>query len=76
MSYASRRSVVARGLDTIKATKGEKTSDIEGLSLDADYTKQQDLRRSQRVVPPGELRAQSQRVDPRELSQRLPPHKR
>ena len=37
LSYASKRSVVARGLDTIKATKGEKTSDIEGLALDADY---------------------------------------
>lgn len=40
LSYASKRSVVARGLDTIKATKGEKTSDIEGLALDADYGKQ------------------------------------
>jgi len=40
LSYASRRTVVARGLDQIKATRGEKTSDIEGLSLDADYSKQ------------------------------------
>jgi len=45
LSYASRRSVVARGLDQIKATRGEKTSDIEGLSLDADYTR--------RVARPG-----------------------
>jgi twitching motility protein PilT len=39
LSYASRRSVVARGLDQIKATRGEKTSDIEGLSLDAEYAR-------------------------------------
>jgi twitching motility protein PilT len=39
LSYATRRSVVARGLDQIKATKGEKTSDIEGLALDADYSR-------------------------------------
>jgi twitching motility protein PilT len=45
LSYASRRSVVARGLDQIKATRGEKTSDIEGLALDADY--------SRRVARPG-----------------------
>jgi twitching motility protein PilT len=40
LSYASKRSVVARGLDAIKATKGEKTSDIEGLALDVDYGRQ------------------------------------
>jgi len=45
LSYASRRSVVARGLDVIKTTKGEKTSDIEGLSLDKEYSKQ--------ITPPG-----------------------
>jgi twitching motility protein PilT len=45
LSYASRRSVVARGLDQIKATRGEKTSDIEGLSLDAEY--------GRRVARPG-----------------------
>jgi twitching motility protein PilT len=50
LSYASRRSVVARGLDQIKATRGEKTSDIEGLSLDADYSKQ--VRRPGRPARP------------------------
>jgi twitching motility protein PilT len=45
LSYASRRSAVARGLDQIKATRGEKTSDIEGLSLDAEY--------GRRVARPG-----------------------
>jgi hypothetical protein len=45
--------VVARGLDQVKATKGEKTSDIEGLSLDAEYAKQMDPRRkTQRIGPP------------------------
>jgi twitching motility protein PilT len=53
LSYASKRSVVARGLDAIKATKGEKTSDIEGLSLDTEYVKQPDPRsRSYRFGPP------------------------
>ncbi|MFB3819406.1 MAG: type IV pilus twitching motility protein PilT [Candidatus Methylomirabilales bacterium] len=64
LSYASKRSVIARGLDGIKATKGEKTSDIEGLSLDAEYSRQQDLR------------AKSQRIDPRLTSQRVQPPKR
>ncbi len=40
LSYASRRTVLARGLDQVKATKGEKTSDIEGLALDKDYSRQ------------------------------------
>jgi twitching motility protein PilT len=63
LSYASKRSAVARGLDTIKATKGEKTSDIEGLSLDAEYARQQDQK------------ARSQRLDPRGQSQRIPPRR-
>jgi twitching motility protein PilT len=37
LAYASNRSVVARGLDSIKAAKGEQTSDIEGLALDTEY---------------------------------------
>jgi len=59
LSYASKKSVVARGLDTIKASKGEKTTDIEGLSLDADYTKDHDSKKSGRVDP-----RKSQRVGP------------
>ncbi len=73
MSYASKRSVIARGLDSIKATKGEKTSDIEGLSLDVEYSAPQDPRRSQRITPPGDPRGQPQRPDPRGQSQRLDP---
>lgn len=41
LAYASKRSVIARGLDAFKATKGEKTSDIEGLALDTGYRQQQ-----------------------------------
>jgi twitching motility protein PilT len=37
MLYASQRSVVRRGLDTIKNARGEKTTDLEGLALDDDY---------------------------------------
>ena len=48
LSYASRKSVVARGLDQYKASKGEKTSDIESLTMDAEYAKPSDLRRTPR----------------------------
>lgn len=40
ISYASRKSAISRGLDQIKATKGEKTTDIEGLKLDDSYSVQ------------------------------------
>ncbi|MEW6670003.1 MAG: PilT/PilU family type 4a pilus ATPase [Thermodesulfobacteriota bacterium] len=40
MSYASRKAIVGRAIDGIKQTRGEKTTDIEGLSLDQDYGKQ------------------------------------
>jgi twitching motility protein PilT len=39
MLYASKRSVVQRGLDQIKGRRGEKTTDIEGLALDQEYEK-------------------------------------
>ena len=51
LSYASRRSVVARGLDQYKAGKGEKTSDIDGLAMDAEYAKPSDPRQRRRAVP-------------------------
>ncbi len=35
--YATRRAVVARGIDNIKSGKGEKTTDIEGLAMDEGY---------------------------------------
>ncbi|MBF0572273.1 MAG: PilT/PilU family type 4a pilus ATPase [Desulfamplus sp.] len=37
IGYASRRAVVGRGLDFIKASRGEKTTDIDGLEIDDEY---------------------------------------
>ncbi len=37
LSYASKRSVVGRGIDSIKSERGEKTTDIEGLTIDEEY---------------------------------------
>ncbi len=39
VAYATRKAIVQRGIDTIKQTRGEKTSEIEGLKLDLDYSK-------------------------------------
>ncbi|MBF0592350.1 MAG: PilT/PilU family type 4a pilus ATPase [Nitrospirae bacterium] len=39
MAYASRKAIVGRGIDNVKSSKGEKTTDIDGLSLDKDYSK-------------------------------------
>jgi twitching motility protein PilT len=41
MSFASRKAVVGRAVDAIKQSRGEKTTDIEGLSLDDSYGKKQ-----------------------------------
>ncbi|MDD5206486.1 MAG: PilT/PilU family type 4a pilus ATPase, partial [Desulfobacterales bacterium] len=41
MSFASRKAVVGRAVDAIKQSRGEKTTDIEGLSLVDDYGKKQ-----------------------------------
>ncbi len=38
MSYSSHRSSIKRGMDTIKAARGEKTSDISGLHLEEEET--------------------------------------
>lgn len=40
MSYSSRKAVVGRAIDQIKASRGEKTTTIEGLSIDEEYGKQ------------------------------------
>lgn len=37
MAYASRKAVVGRGLDTLKAARGEKTTDIDDLAMDGEY---------------------------------------
>lgn len=39
LAYASRRGVVGRGMDSIKSDRGEATTDIEDLEVDADYSK-------------------------------------
>ena len=37
MSYSSRKSVMGRIIDSIKSTRGEKTTTIEELAIDNDY---------------------------------------
>ncbi|MBI3809171.1 MAG: PilT/PilU family type 4a pilus ATPase [Nitrospirae bacterium] len=37
--YATRKAVVQRGIDRIKQTRGEKTTEIEGLAIDSGYAK-------------------------------------
>jgi len=37
LAYASRKAVVGRGIDHIKSQRGEKTTDIEDLEVDASY---------------------------------------
>lgn len=39
LAYATRRPVVKRGIDQLKSARGEKTSDIEGLKIDRDYSR-------------------------------------
>lgn len=39
LAYASKRAVVKRGIDQIKAGRGEKTTDIEGLKIDKEYSR-------------------------------------
>ena len=35
--YCTNKGVVSRGMDKIKKSKGEKTTDLAGLTLDAEY---------------------------------------
>lgn len=39
LSYASRKGVVGRMIDSVKSERGEKTTEIEGLSIDEQYGK-------------------------------------
>jgi len=39
MAYASHKAVLGRAIDTIKASKGEKTTSIEDLTIDESYGK-------------------------------------
>jgi len=37
LSFASRKAIVGRAIDSIKSARGEKTTSIEDLKIDADY---------------------------------------
>ncbi|MDR3570153.1 MAG: PilT/PilU family type 4a pilus ATPase [Syntrophobacteraceae bacterium] len=37
LAYANRRAVVKRNIDRIKSSRGEKTTDINGLKMDGEY---------------------------------------
>ena len=39
MAYASQRGIVGRGIDSIKSSRGETTTDIEKLEIDRTYNK-------------------------------------
>ena len=39
MAYASRKGTLGRGIDSIKSSRGEATTDIKGLKVDHDYRK-------------------------------------
>ncbi|MFO7838790.1 MAG: PilT/PilU family type 4a pilus ATPase [Desulfosalsimonadaceae bacterium] len=39
LNYASRRSIVGRGIDAIKSSRGETTTDIDNLEIDMTYDK-------------------------------------
>jgi len=41
MSYASRKAIVNRGIDSIKSARGEKTTTIENLTVDTGYGKKE-----------------------------------
>ncbi|MBI1987554.1 MAG: PilT/PilU family type 4a pilus ATPase [Nitrospinae bacterium] len=45
LAYASQKAVVGRGIDKEKSLKGEKTTPIEGLSIDMDYGKETSLKK-------------------------------
>jgi len=39
ISYASRKAIVGRSIDSVKSERGEKTTSIEGLKMDGEYGK-------------------------------------
>lgn len=45
LAYASKKAIVGRGVDMIKSSRGEKTTDIEGLKIDKDYDRKLKMNR-------------------------------
>jgi twitching motility protein PilT len=43
LAYASSRANVRQGIDQVKSRRGEKTSDIDGLSIDVNWGKSRDM---------------------------------
>lgn len=43
LAYASSRANVRQGIDQVKSRRGEKTSDIDGLSIDMDWGKSKNM---------------------------------
>jgi twitching motility protein PilT len=39
LAYSSRKGVTGRGIDTVKAARGEATTDIDSLQMDHEYDK-------------------------------------
>lgn len=39
LAYASRKGIVGRGIDTVKSSRGEATTDIDDLEIDRNYEK-------------------------------------
>jgi twitching motility protein PilT len=39
MAYASNKAIVGRGIDKVKSSRGETTTDIKDLELDRGYGK-------------------------------------
>ena len=39
LGFASRKGIVARGIDVVKSSRGEATTDIENLEIDSSYGK-------------------------------------
>ncbi len=45
MAYASRKGIVSRGMDMVKSSRGEATTDIENLEVDIQYSKKNKISR-------------------------------
>jgi twitching motility protein PilT len=39
VAYSTRKAIVQRGIDKVKQSRGEKTTDVEGLKMDWEYNK-------------------------------------